>query len=121
MAVHRRLRQAAKRALSKIPGRRKRKALPARKARRAEPRGNGPTIDERLAWIVADVRAGKHVELSWELFRLNCFPGWPHERVAAALGLWSTRQGIRVSFESRDMEAAGAIIPAIAVCFRVAK
>jgi hypothetical protein len=114
MPVHRRLQRAVKSALSKLPGRRPKKALPARKARRAETRGNGPTIDERLAHIAADVRAGKHVELSWELFRLNCFPGWPHERVAAALGLWSTRQRIKVSFEARDIEAGGAIIPATA-------
>jgi|SRR5687767_7494616 len=119
MAVHRRFRQAAKSALSNLPGRPKRQPLPARKARRAAPRGAEPTIDERLAHIAADVRAGKHVELSWELFRLNCFPGWPHERVAAALGLWSTRHGIRVSFESRDVQAGGAIIPAICVCFAV--
>jgi hypothetical protein len=57
------------------------------------------------------------VECSWELFRLQHFPGWPHERVAAALGLWSTQQGVKVSFEARDVEAAGAIIPAICVSF----
>jgi hypothetical protein len=91
---------------SALSNRRKRNPLPARKARRAEPRGNGPTVDERLAHIAAQVHAGKHVELSWELFRLNCFPGWPHERVATALGLWSTRQGIKVSFEARDIRAA---------------
>ena len=84
MAVHRRLRQATRNALSAFRGRRARKPKPSRKARRAAPRGNGPTIDERLAWIVADVRAGKLVECSWELFRLQHFPGWPHERVAAA-------------------------------------
>jgi len=39
------------------------------------------------------------------------------ERVAAPLGLWSTRHGIRVSFESRDVQAGGAIIPSICVCF----
>src|SRR5687767_1624975 len=102
-------------ALSKLRGRHTRK--PARRARRVAPRGNGPTIDERLAAIAADVRAGKHVECGWELFRLQHFPGWPQERVAAALGLWSTRQSIRVSFEWRDMDAAGAIIPGIVVCF----
>jgi hypothetical protein len=37
-------------------------------------------------WLVADVRAGKHVECSWEFFRLQHFPGWPRERLAAALG-----------------------------------
>jgi hypothetical protein len=117
MAIHGRLRQAAKRALSRLPGRRKRKALPAQKARRAAPRDTGPTIDERLAGVAAAIRAGKHLECSWELFRLQHFPGWPHERVAAALGMWSKRAGITVSFEARDIESAGAIIPAIAVRF----
>jgi hypothetical protein len=70
-----------------------------------------------LAAIAADVRAGKHVECAWELFRLQHFPGWPHERVAAALGLWSTRQGIVVAFESRDIQTARAIIPSIVVRF----
>jgi hypothetical protein len=31
--------------------------------------------------------------------------------------MWSTRQGILVKFRARDMEADGAIIPAIIVCF----
>jgi hypothetical protein len=66
---------------------------------------------------VEDACAGKHVECSWEFFRLQHFPGWPHERVAAALGLWSTRQGIKVSFEARDVQAGGAIIPSIVVQF----
>jgi hypothetical protein len=38
----------------------------------------------RLAPIAANALAGKYVECSWELFRLQHFPGWPHERVAAA-------------------------------------
>jgi hypothetical protein len=45
--------------------------------------------------------------------RLQFFPGWPHERVAAALGMWSTRQGIKVRFEGRE----GRDIPVIFVCF----
>jgi hypothetical protein len=115
MTIRRRLRKAATNALSKLRGRHTRK--PPRRARRVAPRGDGPTIDERLAAIAADVHAGKYVECAWELFRLQHFPGWPHERVAAVLGLWSTRQGIVVAFVSRDMEAAGAIIPSIVVRF----
>jgi hypothetical protein len=87
--------------------------MPARKARRAAPRGDGPTIDERLAPIATDVLAGRHVECNWKLFRLQHFPGWPHERVAAALGLWSTRQGVKVSFEGRNVRD----VPVIFVCF----
>jgi hypothetical protein len=34
------------------------------------------------------------------------------------LELWSTRHGIKVSFEARDIQASGAIIPAICVCFK---
>jgi hypothetical protein len=113
MAIHRRLRKATKSALSALRGRRAPRPKPARKARRAAPRGAGPTIDERLAPIAADALAGKHVECSWELFRLQHFPGWPHERVAAALGMWSTRLGIRVIFEGRTVND----VPVILVCF----
>jgi hypothetical protein len=105
--------QATKKALSALRGGRARTPKPARRARRAEPRGNGPTIDERLAPIAADVFAGKHVERAWELFRFQHFPGWPHERVAAALGLWSTRQGVKVTFEGRTVRD----VPVIWVCF----
>jgi hypothetical protein len=116
LPVHRRLRQATKRALSALPGR-VRKPKPARKAFRAAARSNGPTLDERLAPIAADVRAGKQVECTWELLRLEHFPGWPHEHVAVALGLWSKRAGIKVTFEGRDVQAAAAVIPTIVVRF----
>jgi hypothetical protein len=86
LTVHRRLNHATKRALSALRAPEKRTPKPARRTRRAAPPGNGPTIDERLAQLAADVQAGKRVECAWELFRLNYFPGWPHERVAAALG-----------------------------------
>ena len=93
MAIHRRLRQAAKKALAALPacGGHARKG--PRNALRRAPRGEGPSIAERLAPIAAKALAGEHVvECAWQLFRLQYFPGWPHERVAAALGLWSTRQ-----------------------------
>jgi hypothetical protein len=94
MAIHRRLRQAAKKALAALPRlRRPRKPKGPRKAQRRAPYGEGPTIDERLAPIAAKALAGQHVECAWEFFCLQYFPGWEHERVAAALGLWSTRQG----------------------------
>jgi hypothetical protein len=60
MAIHRRLRQATKSALSKLRGRRKPK--PARKARKVSSRGESPSIDERLAPIAAMTLAVEHVE-----------------------------------------------------------
>jgi hypothetical protein len=68
--------------------------------------------------VLRDPRARKpkpRVECSWKLFRLQYFPGWPNERVAAALGLWSTRIGVRVTFEGRDVRD----VPVIFVCFAV--
>jgi hypothetical protein len=47
------------------------------------------------------------------VFRLQHFPGWPHERVAVALGMWSTRRGIKVTFEGRSVNDS----PVIWVCF----
>jgi hypothetical protein len=111
--IHRRLRGATKTALSKLGGRHDRRPKPARRARRLASRDDGPTIDERLAPIAADVLAGNHVECRWELFRLQYFPGWPHERVRAALGLWGLRAGVAVCLERRDVRDS----PVIFVCF----
>jgi hypothetical protein len=37
------------------------------------------------------------------LFRLQHFPGWPYECIAAVLGVWSTRTGVKVTFEGRTV------------------
>jgi hypothetical protein len=63
-------------------------------------------IDERLSQIAAEVLAGQHVEFAWELFRLQYFPGREHEEVAAVLGAWSRRHGIKVRFEGRTMRGS---------------
>jgi hypothetical protein len=66
-------------------------------------RANGPTIEERLAGVRAEALAAKVChELPWELFRLQYFPGWPHERVAAALGIWQRSAGIDVKWDERE-------------------
>ena len=90
-----------------------RKPKPARRARRASPRGENPTLDERLAPIASDVLEGTHIDCAWELFRSEHFPDWPHERIAAMLGMWSTRRGIKVIFEARTVND----LPVIWVCF----
>jgi hypothetical protein len=113
MAIHRRLRNAAKSALTAIRDPRVRKPKGPRKAFRLSARAAEFTVDERLSALAAKALAGEHVECSWELFRLQYFPGWPNERVAEALGLWSTRTGVRVAFEGRTARNA----PVIFVCF----
>lgn len=70
----------------RIAARRARTPKPARKGLRSVPRV-GLTVDERLALIAAEVFAGKHVDCAWELFRFQHFPDWPHEPIAAALGV----------------------------------
>jgi hypothetical protein len=80
----------------------------ARNAARAEGRRftadcEANRIDQRLSEIAQEALAGQHVERPWDLFLVQYFPGWEHEQVAAALGAWSTRQGIRVAFESRPV------------------
>jgi hypothetical protein len=41
------------------------------------------------------------------------FPGWQHEEVAAALGAWASRHGVKVTFEGRTVRDR----PAIWICF----
>ena len=113
MAIHRRLRNAAKSTLTALRDPRVRKPKGPRKAFRRTSRAGQFTVDERLSAIAAKALAGEHVECSWELFLLQYFPEWPHERVTAALGLWSTHTGIPVSFEGRPARNA----PVIFVCF----
>jgi hypothetical protein len=119
MSIHRRLRQAAKNAITALRGRRARKPKGPRKGRRRRliVRGEGPGIDERLSKVAEKALAGEHIECAWELFRRQHFPGWPHERIAAALGMWSTRTSIRVSFEGRTVRE----LPVIYVCFGASK
>jgi hypothetical protein len=44
---------------------------------------------------------------------LQHFPRWEHEDVAAALGAWASRHGIKVTFEGRTVRN----LPVIWVCF----
>jgi hypothetical protein len=68
-------------------------------------------IDQRLSKIAEEVLAGKHYECAWELFRVQYFPGLEH----AILGAWSTRHGVRVTFEKRTVRE----MPVIFVCIGV--
>jgi hypothetical protein len=66
-----------------------------------------------LAAIAAQALKGEHVECAWEFFRLRHLPGWVHEDVAAALGGWSRRIGVKIRFEGRTVRD----LPVIFVCF----
>jgi hypothetical protein len=108
MAVQRRLRNASRNATSAIRGRRARKAARTREDRELVRGPVADQIDRRLSALAAKVLAGHHVEFAWELFRLQHFPGWDHEEVAAALGAWSRRHGLKVTFEGRTVRDASA-------------
>jgi hypothetical protein len=72
----------------------------------------GAPCGSTSGFLAAEVLAGKHVECAWELFRLQHFPGWEHEDVAAALGAWATRHGIKVT-EGRTVRK----LSVVWVCF----
>jgi hypothetical protein len=115
MAIHRRIRQAAKDALSAHRSRSARKAARPGKGRALARDPEADRIDQRLSALAAKVLAGDAVECAWELFRVQYFPGWEHEDVAAALGLWATRTGVKVTFESHEIRG----VPVIWVRFGV--
>jgi hypothetical protein len=112
MAVHRRVRKAAHNALAYVRGRRKEIQ---RRRKGAGDRGepDASTIDKRLSGIAKELATRRVVSCPWELFRVQHFPGWEHEEVAAAIGQWSRRQGISLDFETREVNG----LPVIYVLF----
>ena len=49
------------------------------------------------------------------LLKISHFPGWPHERVAAALGIWQRSAGIDVKWEQREVDCGAGRVPVIVV------
>lgn len=95
------------------------KRLRARKAEpqlRAADTQEPESVDRRLAALAARALAGEPAECAWELFRLEYFPGWKPARIAAALGAWSRRQGLTVSFEIRKQHNVDIIYMLFARC-----
>jgi len=99
MAIHRRLRKAARVPLQAL--RRGREALKRRRADRRLARDQARAgLDERLTGVAAEVLAGRPVESAWELMRFGHFKGMSHEEAAVALAAWARRQGITVAFDA---------------------
>jgi hypothetical protein len=113
MAIHRRIRQAAKNALSAHRGRRARKVARPGKGRELVRDPEADRIDRRISGLAAEVLAGKHVECPWELFRVQHLPGWEHEDVAAALCAWSYAP----RHQGDVGKLRGAHLPVIWACF----
>jgi hypothetical protein len=79
-----------------------------------DPASDNVAVDQRLSAIAAQALAGHHVESAWELFRLQHFPGWEQQEIAAVLGVWSHRHGIELTFEGRTVQD----LQVTWVCFR---
>jgi hypothetical protein len=67
--------------------------------------------------LAAEVRSGAIRECSWELFRLQHFPGRDHEEAAEMLGEWALQNGIQIDFDSRKTMAGNRTIDVIYVLF----
>ncbi len=72
-------------------------------------------IDRRLSQVAGEVLGGKYFECPWELFRLQYFPGWEHDRAAGALVQWCARHGFIVRFGPRTVRDEAIFY----VCIRV--
>jgi hypothetical protein len=102
MAVHRRVRKVARAAVAHA--RRGGRALPSRRAPARNDRDpKAIAIDERLHALTEYVRASRHYEGTWQIFRFGQFKGLTDEEATLALAAWARRQRIEVGFEVRKV------------------
>ena len=106
MAIHRRIRKAARNVLAHDRGHGQgvRPRLQGRgKDRRLAGSQEESGLDKRLSAVAAEVIAGRRVEVSWVAFRIVHFPGTDDLEAAGELGAWARRNGVGVDFEERKI------------------
>jgi hypothetical protein len=107
MAISRRIRKAARDALSNLRSGPRKAKRPGNRGRLAPdplaPRG----IDKRLSQVAADVRAGRFVEQTWDLFRITYFPALTEDQAANLLGDWCKRHGFEAFLSEGKTELSG--------------
>jgi hypothetical protein len=108
MAIHRRLRKAARAALAPI--RRAREALERRRRwerRHTQRVPRDRDVDERLAAVAVEVKAGRFTEQPWHSFKAAYFPGLDDDEIADLLDYWCRRHGIEPSLREGKTELGG--------------
>jgi len=111
----RRVPKAALGGLSAAKGRRRPTGARSRDGRELARDRQSEKVDQRLSQVAGEVLAGNYYESPWELFRLQYFSGWEHDRVAGALVKWSARHGFIVRFGLRTVHDKAVFY----VCIRV--
>ena len=100
MAIHRRIRKAARLSLQAL--RRGRETLKRRRARRRLARNKSASVlNERFSALAAYILKGERYETAWELFRHGHFKGLEHEEAALELAAWAKAHRITVQFDRR--------------------
>jgi hypothetical protein len=64
-------------------------------------------VDERLAAVERNVKAGKFAESPWLLFKQGYFRNVTEEQAMKAMKSWGIRNGIEVSWRVGKSEIAG--------------
>lgn len=64
-------------------------------------------LAKRLAEVERDVKAGRPLDMAWEMFRLMYMPGLADTDAAGELGLWCERIGIHADLKMRKVNLAG--------------
>lgn len=61
-------------------------------------RGRGPSLDQ----LAADVRAGRHIELTWEMAKHLYFQGLSDREAKRELAAWAKKEGLTYKIVPRQ-------------------